>query len=55
MGRLLQLLIEKPEVISIAVNALTFLIYLVRGGEPFKILYWGGATILVAGLLGMKG
>ena len=45
----------KPEWVSLVVNALTLVTYVVRWSEPGKMLYWAGATLITAGLLLLKG
>lgn len=40
----------------LALNALVFITYIVkRPVEPGKLLYWGGAVILLYGVIKMKG
>ena len=44
-----------PELLVFSLNVLCFFIYAIRGDEPGKILYWLGASVLMLGLLLMKG
>lgn len=45
----------KIEYLVVALNVVCFMWYLIKLQEPGKILYWLGATILMVGLLKMKG
>ena len=45
----------RPEVLAFTLNTFCFFVYLIRGDEPGKILYWAGAAVLTLGLLLMKG
>lgn len=45
----------KIEYLSLALNAVCFLWYAIQWKEPGKILYWLGATILIIGLVKMRG
>ena len=45
----------RPEVFAFVLNTACFFIYMIRGEEPGKILYWLGASVLTLGLLLMKG
>lgn len=45
----------KVEYLSLGLNLVCCLWYVVKWQEPGKILYWLGATILMVGLLKMKG
>ena len=45
----------KPEWIALVVNLIICGVYVYRGDELAKILYWSGAVLLATGLLFMKG
>ena len=45
----------KLEVIPIVMNSIICLSYLIKGDEPWKAVYWCGATILTVGLYFMEG
>ncbi len=48
-------LFNNIEVVPIAMNLCIIAIYVYRWDEPGKIVYWLGATILLVGILMMKG
>lgn len=45
----------KIDYLPLIVNIICCAWYILEGKEPGKMLYWGGATILVVGLIKMKG
>lgn len=44
----------KPELLMLGLSVFAFFYY-IRAGESGKVIYWLGSTLLMAGVLSMKG
>ena len=45
----------KIELVPLVMNIGITIAYLIKGDEPAKVWYWGGAVIMTIGLYMMKG